>query len=104
MVVLNGWVTQGRQAAGFIDAAGFESIKKQGDPAIRNWIDEPLEGTSVTVALVGERFAAVDGSSTKSRRASKTGRASWASTSARSRTWMGTPPRDAVGYLAGYDF
>ena len=33
----------------------FEKIKKQGDTAIKNWIDRQLEGTSVTVVLVGEK-------------------------------------------------
>jgi hypothetical protein len=55
MVVRNSWVTQGRVAAGFVDKAEFESIKRQGDQAIRNWINKQLEGTSVTVVLVGEK-------------------------------------------------
>lgn len=55
MVVRNSWVAQGREAAGFIDAANFEKLKEQGDPAIKNWIDKQLEGTSVTVILVGEK-------------------------------------------------
>lgn len=55
MVVRNSWVTQGKQAAGFIDKADFEEIQKQGDQAIKNWIDKQLEGTSVTVVLVGEK-------------------------------------------------
>ena len=54
MVVRKSWVTQGRQAAGFIDAARFEKLKKQGDTAIQNWIDSQLKGTSVTVVLVGQ--------------------------------------------------
>ncbi len=54
MVVRNGWVTQGREAAGFIDAADFEKIKKQGDVAIQRWIDEQMKGTTVTVVLVGK--------------------------------------------------
>jgi len=53
-VVRNSWVTQGKEAAGFIDAADFEDLKRQGDAAIKNWIDKQLEGTSVTVVLVGE--------------------------------------------------
>lgn len=53
MVVRNSWVTQGKEAAGFIDAAEFEKLKKKGDTAIQNWIDSQLEGTSVTVVLVG---------------------------------------------------
>jgi len=55
MVVRNSWVTQGREAAGFIDAASFEDLKKQGDRVIKNWIDNQLDGTSVTVILVGEK-------------------------------------------------
>jgi hypothetical protein len=53
MVVRNSWVTQGKEAAGFIDAADFEKVERGGDPAIKNWIDRQLNGTSVTVVLVG---------------------------------------------------
>jgi len=55
MVVRNSWVTQGKESAGFIDAADFEDLNRKGDTAIRNWIDDQLKGTSVTVVLVGER-------------------------------------------------
>jgi len=55
MVVRNSWVVQGKEAVGFIDAADFEDIKRQGDQAIKNWIDKQLNGTSVTVVLVGEK-------------------------------------------------
>jgi Thoeris protein ThsB, TIR-like domain len=54
MVVRNSWVTQGKEAAGFIDAADFEKLKKRGDDAIKSWIDDQLDGTSVTVVLVGK--------------------------------------------------
>src|SRR6266849_510431 len=54
MVVRNSWVTQGKEAAGFIDAADFEELEKEGDDAIHAWIDDQLDGTSVTVVLVGE--------------------------------------------------
>jgi hypothetical protein len=54
MVARNSWVVQGREAAGFVDAADFEKIKKQGDAAIKRWIDNQLTGTSVTVVLVGQ--------------------------------------------------
>ena len=53
-VVRNSWVPKGNYInAGFIDAAKFEDIKRQGDQAIKRWIDEQLEGTSVTVVLIG---------------------------------------------------
>jgi len=55
MVVRNSWVTQGKQASGFIDSADFEKVKRKGDQAIKNWIDSQLKGTSVTVVLVGEK-------------------------------------------------
>ena len=55
MIVRNSWVTQGKQAAGFVDAADFEKIKRQGDAAIKRWIDNQLDGTSVTAVLVGEK-------------------------------------------------
>jgi hypothetical protein len=53
MTVRNSWVTQGKEAAGFIDKAAFEQIKRQGDNAVHRWIDRQLEGTSVTVVLIG---------------------------------------------------
>ena len=54
MVVRNSWVTQERVAAGFIDKAEFECIKKTGTEAVHKWIDKQLENTSVTVVLIGE--------------------------------------------------
>jgi hypothetical protein len=54
MVVRNSWVTQGKEAAGFIDAADFEELEEEGDEAIQEWIDGQLERSSVTVVLVGE--------------------------------------------------
>lgn len=54
MQVRNSWVTKDKEAAGFIDKAEFEKIKRTGDRAIKNWIDEQLKGTSVTVVLIGE--------------------------------------------------
>lgn len=54
-VVRHSWVAQGTEAAGFIDAADFEKVKRNGDQAIKNWIDNQLNGTSVTVVLVGEK-------------------------------------------------
>ncbi len=58
MVVRNSWVTQGREAAGFVDAADFEEVKRGGDAAIKRWIRNQLHGTSVTVVLVGSHTCA----------------------------------------------
>ena len=52
--VRNSWVTKAdREAAGFWDAASWEEVKKKGDDAIKRWIDKQLDGTSVTVVLIG---------------------------------------------------
>ncbi|MBQ9895108.1 MAG: TIR domain-containing protein [Ruminococcus sp.] len=53
MTVRNSWVTQGKEAAGFVDKADFEQIKRTGTTAVHNWIDKQLNGTSVTVVLIG---------------------------------------------------
>jgi hypothetical protein len=55
MVVRKSGVVQGNEMAGFIDSADFEKLKKEGDQAIKNWIDKQLNGTSVTVVLVGAK-------------------------------------------------
>ena len=41
----------------FYDTAEWESIKRNGDQAIKNWIDRQLQGTSVTVVLIGAQTA-----------------------------------------------
>lgn len=51
--VRNSWVTQGKEASGFLDAADFEKVEKEGEAAIKRWIDSQLVGTSVTVVLIG---------------------------------------------------
>jgi len=53
-IVRNSWVTKdSKEAAGFVDAADFEEVQKGGDEAIKKWIREQLNGTSVTVVLIG---------------------------------------------------
>lgn len=52
--VRNSWVTKpDREAAGFWDAVAWEEVKKKGREAIERWIDKQLDGTSVTVVLIG---------------------------------------------------
>lgn len=54
MVVRNRWVTMGTQTiSGIIDHADFEKVQRQGDAAIKRWIDQQLNGTSATVVLIG---------------------------------------------------
>lgn len=53
-VVRNSWITQpDRETAGFIDAAEFEKLKRDGDLAVKRWINSQLNGTSVTAVLIG---------------------------------------------------
>jgi hypothetical protein len=54
-IVRNSWVTQERTAAGFFDSAEWEKVKKKNDSDIEKWIDSQLNGTSVTVVLIGEK-------------------------------------------------
>ncbi|SRR6266403_4877518 len=51
--VRNSWVTRERESAGFWDAGAWEEVKNKGEADIEKWIDKQLEGTSVTVALIG---------------------------------------------------
>jgi hypothetical protein len=56
--VRNSWVTKpDRDSAGFWDSAEWENVKRQGDVAVKRWIDRQLEGTSVTVVLIGSKTA-----------------------------------------------
>ncbi|WAM22797.1 MAG: TIR domain-containing protein, partial (plasmid) [Candidatus Methanoperedens sp.] len=56
--VRNSWVTKpDRDSAGFWDSAEWENVKRQGDVAVKRWIDRQLEGTSVTVVLIGSQTA-----------------------------------------------
>lgn len=52
--VRNSWLMKtDRESAGYIDKAGFEEIEKQGENAVKNWIDNAIKGTSVTIILAG---------------------------------------------------
>src|SRR4051794_33901263 len=53
MVVRKSGTLRTVETAGFVDAAEFERIKRQGEAAIKRWIDAHLANTSVTVVLVG---------------------------------------------------
>lgn len=55
MVVRNSGTIKSDTKGGFVDHADYESIKAQGDAAIKKWIDNQLDGSSVTVVLVGEK-------------------------------------------------
>src|ERR1700677_4801206 len=53
MVVRNSCVTKDK--TGFIDKAESEKLERQGDDAIKRWINNQIYGTSVTVVLIGEK-------------------------------------------------
>lgn len=56
--VRNSWVAKkDREAAGFIDAAEWEEVKREGEDAIKKWIDDQMHGTSVTAVLIGNETA-----------------------------------------------
>ncbi|MDD3028837.1 MAG: TIR domain-containing protein [Alphaproteobacteria bacterium] len=56
--VRNSWVTkEDRESAGFWDAADWEEVKKKGDEAIKAWIRKQMDGTSVTIVLIGAETA-----------------------------------------------
>jgi hypothetical protein len=42
---------------GFIDAADWEKIEREGDAAIKRWIQDQLKNTTVTVVLIGAETA-----------------------------------------------
>jgi hypothetical protein len=52
-IVRNSGVVEGVSAAGFHDASVWEETMKRGDRAIKKLIDGVLDGTSVTVVLIG---------------------------------------------------
>lgn len=56
-VVRNSAMVEGVSGAGFHDQSLWEETAKRGDDAVRKLIDTGLEGTSVTVVLVGAETA-----------------------------------------------
>lgn len=53
-VVRNSWITKpDTAAAGYIDHADFEKLKQRGSQAVKDWIDDQLYGSSVTIVLIG---------------------------------------------------
>ncbi len=53
-IVRNHWITKpDRTSAGYLDKASWEQLYRQGDDAIKRWINKQMTGTSVTVVLIG---------------------------------------------------
>jgi hypothetical protein len=55
--VRNSGVLSKDEEYGFIDAADWEKIEREGDAAIKRWIQEQLKNTSVTAVLIGAETA-----------------------------------------------
>lgn len=55
--VRNSWLAQKGESNKFLDAASWEEVKRKGDAAIKAWIDRELNGTGVTVVLIGQETA-----------------------------------------------
>lgn len=51
-------VTRDWETMPFLDAASWEAVKRKGDTAVKGWIDRQLDGTGVTVVLIGGQTAA----------------------------------------------
>lgn len=55
--VRNSWLLQKGETNTFLDSAAWESVRRKGDPAVKQWIDRELKGTGVTVVLIGRYTA-----------------------------------------------
>ncbi len=54
IVVRQSWVTKTTENPhGVIDKTAFEELQKKGTSNVERWIDSQLEGTTVTVVLIG---------------------------------------------------
>ena len=56
-VVRNSGVVEGVAAAGFHDQSLWEETKRKGDDAVKKLVNAGLDGTSVTVVLIGAATA-----------------------------------------------
>jgi hypothetical protein len=56
-VVRNSGAIEGISAAGFHDASLWEETKRKGEVAVKKLIDSRLDGTTVTVVLIGAETA-----------------------------------------------
>lgn len=53
--VRHSWITKPyREDVGFWDAASWKEVKKKGKEEIQRWIDKNLEGTFLTIILIGQ--------------------------------------------------
>lgn len=55
--VRNSWLAKKGESNKFMDAAAWEEVKRKGDTNVKAWIDHELNGTGVTVILIGQETA-----------------------------------------------
>lgn len=55
--VRNSWLLQQGESNKFMDAASWEEVRRKGEAAIKAWINHELNGTGVTVVLIGTQTA-----------------------------------------------
>jgi hypothetical protein len=58
--VRNSGVLSDDEESGFIDAVDWEKIEREGDAAIKRWIQDQLKGTTATVVLIGAETSTRD--------------------------------------------
>lgn len=58
--VRNSNVVSASDRYGFVDAADWEAIERQGDAAVERWIAKQLKDTSATVVLIGAKSSERD--------------------------------------------
>jgi hypothetical protein len=56
--IRHSWVTKDWEPNTPVDKASWESIKRQGDEAVKKWINAQLKGCGVTVVLIGRYTSA----------------------------------------------
>ncbi len=55
--IRNMGVTKDWETTPFLDHASWEAVKRKGDAAIKAWINRQLDGSGVTVVLIGSETA-----------------------------------------------
>ncbi len=59
-IVRGAWRFRGMNSAGYRDGARWEQVKRAGEQAVKDWIEQELQGVSVTVVLIGQETASRD--------------------------------------------
>lgn len=80
--IRNSWVFRAeKETQPFLDKAEWESIMRSSRQVIEKWIEDQLDGTSVTVVLIGSETYNREWVRHEIKRSYELKKASWASTS-----------------------